>query len=273
LKPLSQDFYDVLIIGCGNIAGVFDMTRAVDQPALSHAGAYTRNGKFKLKGCVDPDEQKRIAFAKHWKIKDHSSDLEALNGTIGSFDVISICSPTVLHHKHLDLAIDLQPRLIFCEKPLTLDLSTARSLVDRCHAMGITLAINYSRRWDPSIDELIDQLNRGQWGLVRSVIGHYNKGIMNNGGHMIDLLLRILGPLEFVTTSTVNFDFPGTDPTVAALLSADSGRVPVYLSPACAGDYSIFELELICSLGLIRMESGGISWSFRKAIPTSDQWK
>jgi predicted dehydrogenase len=202
-------------------------------------------------------------------VEEQAANVAALGVSPGAFDVISVCSPTALHHEHLAEALALRPRVIFCEKPLTSDLASADQLVRACRARDITLVVNYSRRWDPSVAEVFRQLQSSRWGAVRSVVGHYNKGIFNNGVHMVDLLLRLVGPLELVATACPEFDFWETDPTVAALLTAIQGKVPVYLNPANARDYAYFELEIVCEFGVVRMESGGTDWQFRDAVPSA----
>lgn len=260
--------HNVLIIGCGNIAGGFDMNRTPDLPPLSHAGAFSRHGGFLLRACVDPDNSRRQAFARRWDIELDVADMAELSVDSGVFDVISICSPTTLHRQHIEQALALRPRVIFCEKPLTSDLTVSKQLVGDCNASGVALVVNYSRQWDPVLAELATQLGNGRWGSVRSIVGHYNKGILNNGGHMIEVLLRLVGPLELVTTACVQFDFCESDPTVAVLLTAANGRVPVYLNPACAKDFAYFEIEIVCELGVIRMHSGGLGWQFRDVVPS-----
>ncbi len=266
---MSSRPYDVLIVGCGNIAGGFDMNRAPDLLPLTHAGAYTQHGGFRLRACVDPDENRRQAFARYWHADIVAADLGALSAEQGAFDVVSICSPTALHHEHLVQVLELRPRVIFCEKPLTSDLNTAKRLVRDYSERGVTLAVNYNRRWDPALAGFTAQLQEGRWGAMRSVVAHYNKGILNNGGHMLDLLLRLVGPMELVTTVCTEFDFWQSDPTVAALLTAARGKVPIYLNPAHASDFAYFELELVCELGVIRMQSGGLGWQIRDAVPSS----
>jgi predicted dehydrogenase len=260
--------YSVLIIGCGNIAGGFDMASSLEQPPLSHAGAYIRHGSFRLAACVDPDDARRMAFARHWSVDTHAADLQALHAQPGCFDVISICSPTEVHHEHLAHAIALRPRVIFCEKPITYEPEAAAGLVWECQNLGISLAVNYSRRWDPFLDDLILQVQEGRWGRLRSVVGHYNKGILNNGGHMVDLLRCLIGPMTVVSAACAKYDFWESDPTVAALLTSDDGCIPVYLNPAHARDFAFFELELTCELGVIRMLTGGMEWLLREAIPS-----
>ena len=82
---------------------------------------------------------------------------------------------------------------------------------------------------------------------------------------MLDLILRLVGPLELVATACPEFDFFEFDPTVAALLTAVNGAVPVYINPSNASDFAYFELEIVCELGVLRMQSGGMGWQFRDA--------
>lgn len=263
--------YEVLIIGCGNIAGGFDVSRALHLPPLSHAGAYTSHGGFRIRACVETDDERRQAFALRWGVVANAASVAELGALPGTFDVISICSPTPFHSEHLEQALALRPRVIFCEKPLTSDVATAAKIVEDCRSQNVALVVNYSRRWDPLLTEVKSQLQTGRWGAVRSVVGHYNKGILNNGGHLVDLLLQLLGPLVLVATANPVFDFWEFDPTTAALLTTADSTVPVYLNPAHAQDYAYFEVEIVCELGVLRMESGGMGWQFRDSV-TSTQY-
>ncbi|APC05335.1 hypothetical protein AOC10_01720 [Polynucleobacter asymbioticus] len=255
----------VLFIGCGNIAGRFDMARPVDELPITQAGAFQRHGGFELAACVDPDEQARLTFAAHWKIPYQADSIQSLQVTCGEFDVIGLCSPTVLHHIHLEAALALRPRVIFCEKPLTQSLSESSRWEQECALQGVSLVVNYTRQWDPSVAQLIEEVQAGRWGSVRSVVGYYNKGIFNNGGHLIDLLLRLLGPLEVIAAGTPVHDYSNSDPTVSGLLQSVRERIPICLAPANAKDYALFELELVCELGLVRMLNGGMQWETRIA--------
>ncbi len=245
------------------------MTRSPDLPPLSHAGAYRHHGGFQLAACVDPDTERRKTFASHWNVGKQVETLGELDATPGTFDVISICSPTPLHWQHIEQALRLQPRVIFCEKPLTSNITHAKKLIAECEAQGVYLIVNYSRHWDPAVEEFVTAIRARRWGAVRSAIAHYNKGILNNGSHMIDLLLRLVGPLELVTTSCLVNDFGDLDPTVAVLLTAREAGIPIYLSPGNAKDFAYFELELVCEKGVVRIVDGGMGWQYREVISDS----
>ena len=254
--------YSVLIIGCGNIAGGFDNDRASDALPFTHAGAFTRHPEFTVAACVDPDEARRTAFQRRWNVGEAAALVAELGAAPGQFAVVSICSPTSCHAEHIEAALALEPRLIFCEKPVAPSSSETRSLAERCAAAGVGLAVNYTRRWAPDVVLLAEELAAGKWGKVHSAAGIYTKGVVHNGGHMVDLLQLLLGPPELVAAGAPSFDHWQDDPSVPALL--DSGGVPIVLSIGDARDYALFELTLVAEAGTITMLDGGLSWAVRR---------
>jgi predicted dehydrogenase len=252
----------VLIIGGGAIAGGYDADR-VDSLPLTHAGAFSRDARFRLAAVVEPNQARRAAFQHRWGIPVASASLEDLAAGAGAFDVISICSPTAFHADHLAAAIQLKPRLIFAEKPLAGSLDEVAALVERCESEGIRLAVNYTRRWDPETQKLARQLRDGVWGKIRNVAGIYTKGVVHNGSHMIDLLRLLLGDLSITCVGLPLFDHWPDDPTVSASLVSHEG-VPVQLGAGHAGDYALFELSLTTEHGQIRMIDGGMGWGLRR---------
>jgi predicted dehydrogenase len=258
--------YRVLIVGCGNIAGGFDAVRSADAEPLTHAGAFSREPGFRVVACVDPDEDRRSAFQRRWKVEEAFADVASLGDRTGAFDIVSICSPTGMHAAHLEAALALRPRLVFCEKPVTPSLAETTHWVERFEQAGIHLAVNHTRRWAPDVVKLRVELQSGQWGRIRSAHGTYGKGVLNNGSHLVDLLQFLVGPLTLVGAGAPLWDFWDTDPTVPALLAA--GEVPVQLSVSNAGDYSLFEAHLVTERAVISMEDGGLTWRIRRPVPS-----
>lgn len=249
-----------LIIGCGNIAGGFDIVQS-SLPS-THAGAYRHHGKFDIVACVDPNKITLEQFATNWAVKHAFLNMEEVQASGLDFDVVSICSPTSFHYKNICEALKLKPKLIFCEKPLANTLKEALDIKKMCEQTNVKLAVNHTRRWDPKIIELRNEIAKGELGKIRSVVGYYNKGVLNNGSHMIDLLLNLFGSLNVVKNISAVNDFFKNDPTVSALLDTNFG-LPVHLVAAHAADYTLFELEIISSKKIITMRDGGLSWSSR----------
>jgi predicted dehydrogenase len=270
MSESSCDFnqLSVLVVGCGNIAGGFDQGRSPENLPYTHVGAYVRDGRFKITVCVEPDDKRRYEFMAAWGVPAGFRTIDDVLDSGCQFDVISICSPTTCHAHDLEIALCLNPKLIFCEKPVTTSLAETERLVDECRKNNILLAVNYSRRFDPDIAKLKAEMQEGKRGQLRSVVGLYNKGILNNGSHMLDLLNLLVGPMEIVKVGKPVYDFFPKDPTVPVWLEGPS-ELPVHLVCGHAADYAVFELQLIFSLGVLTMEEGGMYWRERDALDSN----
>lgn len=256
--------HKVLIVGCGNIAGGFDAERDAATFPFSHAGAYRRHGGFELLACVEPDTERREAFMHRWSVEYGFASLEEalLSGLV--FDVISICSPTGAHYDDILSALSAKPRLIFCEKPVTDSADRTREVTERCAEAGVILSVNYTRRWDAALVSFAAELKRGSWGKLRAISCTYNKGVLNNGSHMIDALHLLVGELSLEHVAPPVYDMLPTDPSVPAVLRSVDG-VCIQLNCAHAGDYSLFEFEFVTERGVVTIEDGGLHWRIREA--------
>ena len=261
--------YKVLIIGCGNIAGGFDLLQPEDAMPLGHAKAFLKHGGFKLAACVEPDFLKQAEFMQRWDVPKGYASLNDPNLEVGWFDVISICSPTIHHAVHIKTALELKPKLILCEKPVTASLCDSQRVVKECAKQQVLLAVNYSRRWSPQVVQLKEDLDKRHWGSVRSVSAVYNKGILNNGSHMLDLFICLFGSLQITSVGLPVYDFFSDDPSIDATFRTNQG-MPIQLNVSSAQDYTIFEMHIVTEKGVIDMEDGGSRWRFRIAKPSDE---
>lgn len=267
----EQALLRVLIVGGGNIAGGFDQGRPAGELPYTHAGAFARDGRYCIEACVEPDTDRRAGFMKAWSVQQGFSSIDEVLEAGCEFDVVSICSPTSSHAHDLEIALRLKPRLIFCEKPVTTSLPETKRLVEACRKAGVLMAVNHTRRWDPSVQKLSADIATGRRGMLRAVTGSYNKGILNNGSHMLDLLHLLVGPLKIVSTGKPIHDYFPDDPTIPVWLEGRQ-ELPVHLSCGHAEDYAFFELQLVFSSGILTMEEGGMYWRERRAVE-SDTFK
>jgi len=265
---MNKKRFKVLIIGCGNMAGGYDLHQPEDALPLGHAKAYLQHGGFEVTTCMDPNNAQRQAFQNHWQIPQGFVSWRDLPYEVGAFDVISICSPTGVHAGDIQAALRLKPGLIFCEKPVTTHMAQTQQAVKHCAESQVLLAVNHSRRWSPEVLQLKQQLDEGCWGAVRSVSAVYNKGMLNNGSHMLDVLLNLFGDLQITHVGQAAFDHSEADPSVDACLKTVDG-VPIQLNLAHAQDYALFEMQIVTEKGVIVMEDGGARWRFRTAVPSA----
>ncbi|NOZ43211.1 MAG: Gfo/Idh/MocA family oxidoreductase, partial [Alphaproteobacteria bacterium] len=176
MKPMAAEF-STLIIGCGAIAGGYDAVDIAGPNILTHAKAFRSHPGFDLVGCVDRDPVRAQNFAAVWQVEQAYPTLDAALES-RNFDVISLCAPTPDHENILRRVEPYNPRLVFCEKPLTDRIASARAMAalyrDR-------MAVNYLRRFDPELRRLARAIAAGKYGRLSSATARYNKGLYNNG--------------------------------------------------------------------------------------------
>ncbi|WP_298470631.1 Gfo/Idh/MocA family oxidoreductase [uncultured Erythrobacter sp.] len=256
--------YKVLIIGCGAIAGGYDAERSPDDWPLSHAGAIARDDRFDIWACFDTDDDARYDFMDRWDVPICLGELEPPFAKPGDFDVVVIASPTQFHAEHLEYALTLRPKLVFCEKPLAADLEGARNLAAQFDTARIPLAVNYTRRWAPDLVELAQEVRAGDWGTLISAIGTYTKGIVHNGSHMVDLLGMFVGEMRVHSVGPGWCDFWDDDPTVSTMLTTGDLGLPIHLIAGDAEHVTHFELVLNYERGEIAMRDGGMRIETRR---------
>jgi len=114
----------------------------------------------------------------------------------------------------LETALRLKPKLIFCEKPVT--SSVAQTERPSQSAQENIRSRESHAGLGPDISKLQAGMRAGQWVVcVRSRF--LQQGILNNGSHMLDLLHRLIGPMDIVKVGKPIQDFFADDPTVPLL--------------------------------------------------------
>ncbi|MBW3073589.1 hypothetical protein CU313_06865 [Prochlorococcus marinus str. MU1404] len=261
--------FSVLILGCGNIASRFDKEIKKGFKPKTHGGAFFEHPGFSIKACMDIDKEKKLDFMKKFNVKKGFCNLKELSTYQEEFDVISICSPTSEHFDCINTALKLKPKIIFCEKPISENVAKSKIIVELCKNAKINLVINLSRRFDKKISLLKKQINQKTRGDLLSIVGFYNKGILNNGIHIIDLFRYLLGEIKIKSVGNFFIDFKKDDPTIP-LWMTNRNNIPIFIGCNKAEDYSFFEMQFIFSRGVLNIENGGQVWRERKVINSTE---
>lgn len=262
---------DVLLIGCGRIAGGYDEGRA-DAIVRTHAKAFSSVPGFRLAACVEPDRERREAFMATWSVPHGVDTLADLTGS--HFAVACVCGPTETHAAHLWQLLDMEVDLVFCEKPLTGDYAAAARLVAAYAARGRPLVVNYLRRFDPAMTALRHDMASGRLGRLQSAMGLYTKGVLNNGSHMVDLLHYLLGPLAPVRVDGAVMDYLPADPTLDCLLKTGDGAT-VRMVGLDRNAFTIFELDLLFDHERVRLVDSGFAMTRQRVMDAArfDQYR
>ncbi|MDR9429416.1 MAG: Gfo/Idh/MocA family oxidoreductase [Natronomonas sp.] len=194
--------YKAGIIGTGGIAGmgILGMHDAEDigrkKIRASHAGGYDAVGGIELVAISDIDSEKLTRFGDAWDIgpnrryDDHRTMLEAED-----LDVVSVCTPSFLHHEHVIDAAEspADPSLIWCEKPIASQPTAAREMIDACESTETELVVNHSFRFTDKLQTLRRLVQEENiLGDVHAVSSQFRMELLRNSTHLIDTLIYLL---------------------------------------------------------------------------------
>lgn len=245
---------NTLLLGCGNIAGLFNISN--EYPKITHASVISNNKNFIFLACVDPDLSRLKKFKKKWAVKNIYTDIvDALENH--QFDLVVICSPSFLHINHIKVILKYRPRMIFCEKPLTTSPNDLKIIKNIVRKNETKLIINYTRLFDKQIIKIRNYFYlNNKMGKIQSVNALYNKGILNNASHLISLLLFFFGKLKINHKHNNLYDFIKSDPTISFVLET-TDKKPIFINTTDSRYYEVFEIDLLFTYGRIRLINSG----------------
>lgn len=194
--------YKAGIIGTGGIAGM-GILGMHDEAHIgkskihaSHAGGYDATDSIELRAVADINPDKLDRFGEAWEIpsegryKGHEAMLNEED-----LDVVSVCSPTYLHHRHvIDVArSNADPAVIWCEKPIASRLTDAEEMIAACDERNTELVVNHSFRFTDKLQHLHTLIHEeGLLGEVYSVSTQFRMELLRNATHLLDMLVYLL---------------------------------------------------------------------------------
>jgi predicted dehydrogenase len=222
-QPNSENRFAAVVVGLGQVGSRFDEEPG-RKAVWSHVGAYLQLAdRFVLSGAVEVSADNTAAFRKRCPRVPVYDSVAALNARHRP-QIASICTPTELHGKALfDLLACPDLRLIWCEKPLSIDLVEARRMVDACRDRGVVLMVSFNRRWYPLWRRTRVLVQDGCIGELRSVRVALPNRLFTIGAHAVDLALMLGGHVEKVSALALPSLQETGEPAVCALLRYDSG--------------------------------------------------
>lgn len=243
-----------MIVGLGQIGMGYDLKLDPDEYVLTHARAFQQHPEFRLVGGVDPGQVQRDLFEANYGIQSFTH-VEAALGKLQP-DVVVVATPTAAHVETVRAVMRAcRPLAVLCEKPLSFDIGDARQIVDSCAQRGSRLFVNYMRRSDRGVVEIMHRLDKGIIGTPAAGVVWYSKGLFNNGSHFLNLMEYWLGDVAGFRVVESGRMWDGVDPEPDLMLSFERGRV-VFLA-AREENFSHYTAELVVPNGRLRYEQGG----------------
>lgn len=231
------------IVGLGRVGLLFDDDEK-RSGVWTHFSAYERlERRYELVAVCDPDAERRDrALARRPSLGAYATLDELLDAE--DVDVLSLCTPDGLHAGQIEAAAG-RVRAIVCEKPLSTDLASAVRAVDACAEAGTVLAVNYYKRFEPTVQTAARLVREGELGAVTLATALYAGPLDAVGSHALDLLTFLLGPLAVADVVT------GAG-GATALLASEDGAAAV-LAATGSREQLVFEVDVLASAGRIRI--------------------
>ena len=243
--------WNVLIIGAGRMGAFSDNPGSESITSLAHGFSYF--DEFNIAGFVDSDGMKAQKAAEIWGGEGYSGLDHAFGNRV---DVVCIAVPDKLHYKTVIDVLHYKFELLILEKPISPDYSEAEAIEKAVKASGRKCLVNYTRRFLPEFRDLSLRIQKNEFGGFITGNAYYDKGLMHNGSHMIDLIRFLLGdiidcrPLLFVK------DFYDDDPSISSALFLENSKA-INLMCADCRYYTAFELDLLFEKQRVRIVDFG----------------
>jgi hypothetical protein len=170
-----------LLIGCGGIGALHDWNR---NEIASYAKAFEHNRIKPFVYDIDRRKSARVV-ARYGGCVLGVWDQKPMK----YYDLVVISTPTQTHYGYLKRILKDPPRLIICEKPVTDRLGQLKKLLALYKKSKAKVLVNYHRRFQPKMKELSKKvLAIHAKTACRTIVITYQKGLLNNGSHAVDLL-------------------------------------------------------------------------------------
>jgi len=130
---------------------------------LSHAPTIARSKDAKLVAVFDTDAGRAEAIASEHGAKAFT-EIDALLGMKG-VDAVIVATPNLYHGEAVIAAADAGKHVL-CEKPLALDIQTARKMIDACAAKTLVLQVGFNQRFWSQVQIAKSLIDAGVIGKI-----------------------------------------------------------------------------------------------------------
>jgi len=201
--------YSMTIVGAGNIACGYDSPKL--KYILTHIHAAIKHPAIKLDSIIETEIKKHKNILNKWggNINIYSDLKDSMS--IYKSDIFVVANPTDQHLLTIKKILkNHSPKLIICEKPIVSNLKELKNLYELFEKHNTKIITNFPRRFEPSLNILKKKILKLKQKY--HFYGTFNKGLIHNGSHMIDLINMLVGninKIDSIDHEIINNDFFG----------------------------------------------------------------
>lgn len=169
---------------------------------------------------VDPAEQTGAKYHADHGLPVYTDYQQALKDP--GVDAVILTVPHRLHEEAVVQAA-AAGKQVFCEKPLSLSVQSARRMIEACDRAGVVLGIGHERRFEPAWEEIKRMADAGELGTILHMEAHWSHdrwlnmaadnwrgskeeapaaGWTGMGVHLSDMMLSLAGQVVEVQAHT-----------------------------------------------------------------------
>jgi len=220
--------------------------------AALHAQALATIQHGELVSVCGHRQEKRDSFAYRWGLNSRNSVKEMVKED--AIQAVLITTPHPQHYSDALLALKAGCHVLV-EKPLTLSVAEAETLISEANKRNLLLSVIAQRRWYPSCQRIRHAIDEGNLGIPAlgqlTILGwrdeayyrsdpwrgsweHEGGGvIVNQAPHQFDLLCWYMGEVAEVYGRWSNINHPYIevdDSAVATVLFKSGGLASIFIS-------------------------------------------
>jgi len=260
------------VVGLGRIASILEDDELREKPC-THTGAIAANGDCILVAGSDISGERRNLFAEKWKVPVYENADEMI--AAHKPQILVIATHPDSHFKYCFLASQMKIPVVICEKPLADKLKDARKIARLSQVKdgtyndvsGTIIITNHERRYSQDYIKAKEILKEGKLGAIISVSAVLYMGrtrrildmLWHDGTHLADAIM-------FLTDSNLKHKR-----TIGAKLTSNKGtawleaslcgeksdsEIPVIIEIGAGRDHLVFEIEISCEKGRLRIGNG-----------------
>jgi predicted dehydrogenase len=238
------------------------------------------------------------ALAQTYGVSHVFSDFQTMLQS-GHVNAVYLAVPHHLHDMMIRQAVE-QGLPVLCEKPITESADSARELCEWVSRRSVKVGINYQRRYDSDLFDLVNGIQAGQIGSVRytrinvpwerewdyfeNSAWHQKKAkagggtLITQASHYLDIVLQAMLPdkVQDVVAFVDRLKFPGrieVEDFAMGILRTQAGRYIELCSSMITHPQQAVRIEVYGEAGTVIFEDGkrSLEWSGCEIIPRPSQ--
>lgn len=138
-----------------------------------HSENVRRIPNVEIAAVAGADDARARAFADAIGVETATGDYRRVLED-KSIQAVHVLTPNALHYPVSMAALDAG-KAVLCEKPLTLDVSEARQMVDKAAALNLPNCVQHNLRYYPVVQHIRQMIAAGDLGEILVVQGTYSQ--------------------------------------------------------------------------------------------------